>query len=405
MFIFKLNLKTFLLKWKRFLVFICLTALLTVLAGLLGSYFLYYHKIEPVVIVIVDNDKTMESRVFYSMASGLEEYKDLIVFENADDVSAAQMIESGYATAVFTIPKGFTEKVKNGENEPFSVIYNMSSPLKAQLVKYFSDAFEQMLMASQIGIYTGLDYARDFDGASRYTDIYRAINLRYLNLLLMRSSVFDVNGVSVINNANVFQYYFFAGYIFIMLACSMLFIDAIQANMRGKNLVKLYALEKGAFTTAVWTILSVFAALCVINAVFIGAVYGFGTLFSIDIGFGWIVFLFSGLIMLAVSAFTVAVSAAFGSVFSAGVFVSIFSFASLFLSGGVVPSGYFSPLFKTISGFVFNSWAVKSLVDAASRSSKAYAENCIALGIFIVVFLAVAVILFSFARRRAGDRA
>lgn len=400
MFILKLTLKACLSKWKRFAIFICLTALLSFLIGLLGNYFLYKDKaVDPVTIVIADMDNSVESRMFLGNITSNEQYNDFLVFESKTEAEARLMLERNEAAAVFIIPKDFAAYIKNGENQPFTAIYNSSMPLKVALIEYFANGLTQMLAASQIGVYTALDYAWENGTQKQYDTMFRTVNMKYMSTVLGRSKILDTAEVSVVGRVSPFQYYFFAAYIFIMLAGTILFVDILHGVFTRDTLIRLRLARISSVKITIAAILSVFVVLILINGIF-GVFLFYAKDIAAQIPLNKELLLGLAVILLCVSAFTVLVSQMFKNVFSAGVFISLFSLVTLFVSGGIIPIDYLSASINTLSRFTLNFWSVRLLSDAALLTTDYYVIKVILL--FILIYSLLSFIVFSI-KARAGD--
>jgi hypothetical protein len=402
--ILRLSLTYICLHWQRFLIYICLTVSLCTFAGLLGNYFLYGKKaVDPMTILLVDEDNSMESRLFYTILSEMEEYKTLLVFEKADSITASAALAENKATAAVTIPAGFAESVKNGSNEPFSVAYSAASPIKAALVKQFTDAFTKMLTATQIGVYAALDYTRETGSTADYATMFRGINLRYMNIVLNRADQFEIETVSTTGETGLFEYYVFAAYVFILFAGSLLFVDLLQKTLYRATLLKLNRLGRNSFRIATESMVAVFIMLLLINTVFLSS-YFVAERFDflpMDFEINTLLIVTVALLSLAVAAFTVFVAACFRSVFSAGIFVSLLSLVFLIISGGIVPVAYFPENIAPFSRFTLNYWAVRLLNDGFS--GRLVLEN-VAPIVCVIVALTILAALLIQKNAKVGDR-
>lgn len=381
--------------------FICLTVLLCFLAGLLGKYFLYGDKIiDPVVIVIVDNDNSMESNFFYAMIKDMKEYKELITFEKRNEDEALQLLKENMASAIFTIPENFAQSVKSGENKPFSVIYNSSMPIKSEILKYFADAFTQMLTASQIGVYSALDYIRNTGSNEQYSTIFRGINLKYLNIVLKRNKMLETETIAVTGEASAFQYYFFAAYIFIMIAGVLLFVDIIQNNFRREILLRLKKSGVSSIRIMRENVCSVFVVFIFINIILGCFVFAADKMMHLGLEAEPVIIAYIYLILFTVSSLTVFISSFFRNVFSAGIFISVTSLISLVLSGGIIPVDYFPDYFSLGSKFTLNFWAVRLLNDG--MKGRLSIINVSVICIFLLTFAVLSALCF-WTNSKAGD--
>lgn len=375
MFILKLTLKSCLSKWKRFAIFICLTVLLSYLIGLLGNYFLYKDKaVDPITVVIVNLDSSTESTIFLNSLTDSKQFGDFLIFENKTEQEAELMLQQNIATAVFTIPKDFATYIKNGENQPFSAVYNSSMPIKVALVEYFANGLTQILMSSQIGVYTALDYAWENGTEKQYNTLFRTTNVKYLTTVMGRNKILSTVEVSVINTTSPFQYYFFGAYIFIMLAGMILFVDILHDVFTKETLIRLRLMGVSSFKITASAVLSIFVALCIVNGIF-GAFIFFSKDIAEQMYIDKQIIIGLSIILLCISAFTVLISQVFKNVFSAGVFVSLFSIITLFVSGGIIPIDYLSASINTMSRFTINYWGVKLLSGSVALPLPPQAEN------------------------------
>jgi len=69
-------------------------------------------------------------------------------------------------------------------------------------------------------------------------------------------------------------------------------------------------------------------------------------------------------ILFVMAAFAAMLTFAFRSAFSAGMFAAMLALISLLLSGGIIPTAYFSETLLFAGNFVFNTWGVRLLTAA-----------------------------------------
>ena len=345
MFIFRFTIQTLCAKWKRVLIFIGLTALLCVIAGLLGQYFLSGGgKIDPITILVVDEDHSMESMLVYNMVSNLEDYKELLVFEQMEADAAVDALKANKASAVVTIPKGFTENVKNGRNLPFTISYNLSTPIKSAFIRYYADAFTRMLTASQTGVYAALDYAREYGDQAQYAAMFQTINMRFLSTVLNRMQMLTIYEVSVTGTSGAFQYYATHAYIFIMMAGLLLFTDLLQYNLSKRNLLKLGLTGVGSIRIVLGTAVGVFSLLLLVSILFGGLGFAAAAYLHLELPMqvDWILPSAVFLMLICLGIMGTLLALLFQRMFTAGIFISLFSLVSLVLSGGIIPLDFFA---------------------------------------------------------------
>lgn len=382
MFVFKAAIKIIMDKWVRIFLFIAVTAALTFSFGTLGRNILYSDSLtDPLSVIIVDQDDSMESRMFTQMFQDYELYADILNFYVDSEESALSKIKINEAAAVLILPENFAENVKNGSNEPFIVVLNEAQPLKKTLVEYFTEAFAGILAGSQSGVYADLDftYQNYPDG---YNRMFTLANLKFLNIVLNRQDMLKTLTVSAVSGIPVFLHFVITFWIFINIAGAALFFDLISSNFNLFILKKLYLSGVNVFLMVFELILAFFLAFLAINAVLFFPAFLF--LPMPELSFLWIACIVS--VLFCISCFTVFISLMFKNSSAACVSTAVFSLTGLFLSGGVIPRDFFTTEFKNISYVTLNYWFYESVTGAISGEISGGA-NLIVLLVCLMFFL------------------
>lgn len=398
--ILRLGLRLTLSCTKRIVIFVCLTALLCVAAGLLGSLLLY-GGIDPVTVVVVDEEDSFESRMLLNYLEDYEDYREILRFVRSDAREADAMLNSGEATAVIRIPPAFIAGVLDGGNRPFVITLTEKTPLKAALVKVFADVYADMLKTGQTGVYTALSAAREQGDDAQYQEMYRTANLRYITAMLNRFSMKTEREVSPTGGSGAAEYYGAAALVFLMLLGSVLFLDVWSGAASGRVLKGLAARGNPPWRTGLCLVLTAampFAVACFLLVGGIGAAS-----IALDGGFVLSLPLLAALLVLVLcaGAFMLALSRVFGEGSSGSVFAFLFSLAALFLSGGILPEAYLAPALAALGKLTPHYW-LSALLRESLQGSLAW-EPLVASLAFVVLLAAVAMI--SVARAgRVGDR-
>ncbi|MCL2578564.1 MAG: ABC transporter permease [Oscillospiraceae bacterium] len=329
---------------KRIVVFVCLTALLSVIAGLLGSFLLYGEgAVPPIGVALVDEDNSFESRMLTGYLTDMGQERRLIDFFEADRAGGQALLERGQVSAVILIPQEFMAGVMDGRNQPFTVTLDSASPMRAAFIRTFVGVYADMLRTGQQGVYTALDAARQYGDERATQEMFRLSNMRFLTAMLNRGSMMETETVTATGAVSAADHYTASAFVFLMLLGASLFLD-VWGKACGRPIVlRLSAL--GA-----WPVKSGLGYLA-------GAMLPFGAacllLFLIsaaanlvfDLGLGFSVPLLAGLLMtvLVCGGFMLASAWLFGEGPGGGIFVFLYGLAGLFLSGGVLPPAYLAP--------------------------------------------------------------
>ena len=373
--ILSLNLKTFTQYKTLALSLFLLSALLSVLAGAAGSFFLTgAGRAEVVSVAIVDLDDSFETRMIISAVTENEDYGELLTFSFHSPQSAAAALSDGSAAAVITLPEGFGHGIITGANIPFSVSYNQNMPLSSSLVRLSAEAFSTMLRISQTGVYVTLNYAalQELTQES-YDMIFMGVNLRFLGLVLGRGEIFVHETLSVTGGLLIWQSYLLAAYTALMLCAAYVMTDALRRNYsrffllsfksRGMPLYIVFAacifayfLFFLALNAALWLLSAVVASVFLLPA------------FALNSGLIAAV----AAVSLVIAAFAAMLTFAFNSSLSAGAFTAVFACVSLFLSGGILPTLFFSEGLALAASAVWSTWGVRLLSAAVLEDGLAW---------------------------------
>ena len=350
-----LNLKTFAGQKFRMVVLLLLMFSVSFVAGAAGTLFLTEGVLaRPIAIALVDLDDSIESRMILSAIVDEQSYVDLIEFAILSPKEAQAVLDDGYVTAIITLPEGFARGMQTGRNIPFSVTLSDERPLAAALVQVAVESFADMLRSSQIGVYTTLNFA-NAEGISRaeFERVLMAINMRFIGLVMNRSLAFIHDEQSATGGLYIWQAYLIAMFCTLMLCVSFALTDpmrqiyskftVLKLKRRGASWLKLFAACFAA----------IFLLFAAINT---GAWFWF---FDLCLGS-----LLSAIVLTAgFAAFASMITFVFASNFAAGSFSAVYAAISLFLSGGIIPVGFFGEELRIISSLAFNTWAVRLISD------------------------------------------
>ncbi|WRS28780.1 ABC transporter permease [Oscillospiraceae bacterium MB08-C2-2] len=362
MFIVSLALRHFATKWRRFALFIGLTALLCIAAGLLGRFFLTQQRaVEPVSIVLVDLDDTTETRMGFQLLSGMESYSQLLVFEKQEQLKAQEMLRNGLITAVVTIPQGFTDSIKSGVNTPFRLEYSEKTPLKSQLVAAFAQSFAEMLKTSQAGVYTALEYGREQGDDTLYPMLFQSINLEYLRLVGYRDDLFIRQTLSVTASMDAMDYYILCALVFLLGLSPVLLLESVLVLQCPGVTGGLRRAGIGNFRSSLALLAALWAACLCVGGSLSLLLWAFAQVGGLAFAPTFPFFAGLAVILLAVAAATLLIARLLPSPGAGSLCTALFSLAALLVSGGIIPTDYLSPRLQLLGRLTLNRWAVPLL--------------------------------------------
>ena len=362
-----LNIKIFAGQKNRLFSLFLLSILASFFAGAFGYFFLSEASFSgPISVAVVDLDDSFESRLILSSITDDAGQTDLIEFYRHSLDSANEALYGGSIAAIITLPENFGNSIISGENMPFTVTYNQNTPLLSALVRVSADAFADMLRSSQTAIYVTLNYAATQEpSAESYNIIFTAVNMRFLSLVLSRGLIFTDIELSATGGLPIWQSYFIAAYIALMLCVSYVMTDTPRKYYNRFFLLSIKNRGLSVRLVHLALIAAYFALILALNIVLLILPLLFSNILGVTF------FEINPAILLSVIIVTVVLSAfaamlvfAFNSTLSAGAFTAVFAAVSLFLSGGIIPSEFFSDGFRAAANLSWSTWGVR-LISAA----------------------------------------
>ena len=349
-----LNLKTFARQKIRLILLLLVMLSVSFAAGIAGTLFLTDGILAgPISIALVDLDDSIESRMILNALVDEPGYVDLIEFS----ILTPEEAQAGDFTAIITLPQGFAHGMQTGQNIPFTVVLDDGRPLASTLVQVAVDSFADKLRSSQIGVYVTLNFAGTQEITRAEFDwVLMAVNMRFIGLVMNRGGIFIHDYQSVTGGLAIWQAYLIAMYSALLLCVSFALTGPMRQIYSKFSILKLK--HRGVSPSKLFL-----ACFCAIFLLFITINTGVWLwLFDFNINFNTI---FITIVLTAgFAAFAAMITFVFTSTFAAGSFSAVFAGISLFLSGGIIPVGFFGEELRMISGIVFNTWAVR-LISAA----------------------------------------
>lgn len=124
---------------------------------LVSVYRLLPESDEPIKAAIVDLDETFETKALINQLSEDEEMRKSLTLLPMNSEKAEERFREGKLVGVITIPKGFSESLRRGENDPIQVITNEEQPLSSSMLELLLESGAMYISASQSAVNTVYD--------------------------------------------------------------------------------------------------------------------------------------------------------------------------------------------------------------------------------------------------------
>lgn len=148
----KNDIKLYFNDWKAIVLLITMPVLFIVLFTVtLAPLITKTSFVEPFDIVIVDNENTTQTRMLARQLEDIKVFKNII---RADEEQAKLMLKEDKISAAIIIPSGFTNSVANAENKPVQVFSSSDKPLEAFIVRNLMQSVSKLVAAGQSAINT-----------------------------------------------------------------------------------------------------------------------------------------------------------------------------------------------------------------------------------------------------------
>lgn len=384
-------------KSKRTISFICLIALLSITAGLLGNNIINKKDtLEPIEIAVVDLEQSKYSKMIFSTLLSSVDANGLVHIRKSGEEEAKKLLDDGEITAVFIIPEDFFESILSGDNKPVTASYNPYTPLQSSMIEMLMDQILEILKASQAGIYTTTDYTKEYF-PEQQEKMNTAINMRYMNAVMAHNDIVKPTEVSFTGQIDSFTYYMFSMLVFLLLLGCCLYCKIISDNFPDIVITKLRKQGSSSISTVMGCTVGWWGWYCIIGA-FLLIVYRIAAI-KIELSFHPMLFLSIFLILIPFSALGTMLGFLFRkSAYSTSI-LSVYAVVSLFFSGGIIPLNYLPSNIVSIGKLFPSYWAMNSI--QSGLSGEIPYKSGLVLIIFAIMFCTISSLYLKFSRKEA----
>jgi len=393
----KNDIKLFLKDWK-----VCVLLLITPLlfiAFFTYSLTPYLDKtsfIEPFPLAVVDLEGTTISRMLIKQVEEIDIFSEILILDEEEAIKKLSEKEVG---AVVILPEDLSASVAMGENKPVTVIGSSAMPLRAYVVKNIVQSAANIVSSGQSAIITIYHYDRKagLSGEELDTRFNEAV-ADYFIEALARGKVFSETGEQVQFSVTPAEYF----------TAALITVFMMFAGMPGMKMLvseRSLGIAKRLSGSPVKTWQVILSKLLVSSLVLV-LEFGVIAVFTSRVFNNYwgaslkhILMLVGGIII-AVSAWSVFAASVSTSPASADIIGNLGVLLMAVAGGNIYPLSSMPRIFKAISKFTINRWAMDGFMVLFSGNDAAGTGT----HTFVLVMMAAALFLASAAVMRYAGR-
>lgn len=149
-------------KWLKLLLFFVLPFIILSMVAILMVGTLVPTSKQPIVVGIIDEDKTEETQMFrLLMEEGESLDSSVIKITYMTEQEATEAVEADEISVYFTFPVGFTDSLYEGNAVSVPLVGNPKRPVDSYLVRELFESLSRYIGASQASILTINDYGKE----------------------------------------------------------------------------------------------------------------------------------------------------------------------------------------------------------------------------------------------------
>lgn len=166
--------------------------ILVIALGAVSVYRLVPTDGETIKAAIVDHDQTFETETLINQLAKDEEMKKSLTLHPMPFQEAEDQFEKGELAGIITIPEGFSDSLRFGENEPIQVVTNEDQPLSSNMLELLLDSGAKYISASQSAVNTVYDlHIKQLEDNSERNQKLQQSILTYTLFALSRNDAFE----------------------------------------------------------------------------------------------------------------------------------------------------------------------------------------------------------------------
>lgn len=195
-------------------------------------------------VVIPEDEK--QTKMVAQFISNMDSVKSVCHFQYLDQKSALDALGEGSLDAVLSLPEQFYEDVDSGKNTPATIYFPENAPLNTRVFGELVTDGVSLLRTAEAGVYAAYDTAGIYRAELTNDQIGDVIADLYIYEALDRTLVFQKSVYSSLGKADLYQYYFSAGVLILLLMLGVNQSHLYQRQSRAvENKIRIYGIGEG----------------------------------------------------------------------------------------------------------------------------------------------------------------
>lgn len=195
--------------------------------------------------VVIPEDEN-QTKMVAQFISNMDSVKSVCHFQYLDQKSALDALDVGSLDAVLSLPEQFYEDVDSGKNTPATIYFPENAPLNTRVFGELVTDGVSLLRTAEAGVYAAYDTAGIYRAELTNDQIGDVIADLYIYEALDRTLVFQKSVYSSLGKADLYQYYFSAGVLILLLMIGVNQSHLYQRQSRAvENKIRIYGIGEG----------------------------------------------------------------------------------------------------------------------------------------------------------------
>ncbi len=191
----------------------------------------------------MNDDKRNEMNMLLSVLMEMEEIKEIFSIQMGDSLDLAlEQMDAGKIVGCIYLPDGFLESVLVGMNERPQIYLQNATTLEGKLIRELANILGDVMRYTQSGIYTTLSKLESYDSLTLYE-----VNFTYVQFLLNRSAMFEVERLSFVPSLTLEIHYGICVLVFLLSFTIVLCYKELHIQKGDKTLRHVKSMTKGYF--------------------------------------------------------------------------------------------------------------------------------------------------------------
>lgn len=195
--------------------------------------------------VVIPEDEN-QTKMVAQFISNMDSVKSVCHFQYLDQKSALDALDAGSLDAVLSLPEQFYEDVDSGKNTPATIYFPKNAPLNTRVFGELVTDGVSLLRTAEAGVYAAYDTAGIYRAELTNDQIGDVISDLYIYEAFDRTLVFQKSVYSSLGKADLYQYYFSAGVLILLLMLGVNQSHLYQRQSRAvENKIRIYGIGEG----------------------------------------------------------------------------------------------------------------------------------------------------------------